>query len=82
MATPAEIQAQGDPANTLRVYQIQRSIKLDGTYDSHYVVGTGDPYSGRSMWARTTSGDSAADQNTAILAALTAGPVDTNALDN
>lgn len=82
MATPAEIQAQGDAANSMRVYQIQQSISIDATYDAHYVVGTGDPYSGRSMWVRTTNADTAAAQNTAILAALTAGPVDTNALDN
>ena len=82
MATPAEIQAVGDAANTLNVYTITNSISIDATYDAHYCVGGGDPYSGRSMWVRTTTADSASDQNTAILAALAAGTVDTNALDN
>ncbi len=80
MATPAAIQAVGDPANTLNVYKIHQSIIVDATYDSHYCVGGGDPYSGRSMWVRTTKANSAAQQNTEILAALTAGPLDANAL--
>ncbi len=82
MATPAEIQAQGDGANTLNVYLITNSVTIDGTYDAHYCVGAVEPYAGRSMWVRTTSGESAALQNADIVAALVAGPVDTNALDN
>ncbi len=81
MATPAAIQAIGDPAGSLRVYQIQRSLTLDATYDAHYVVG-GANHSGRTMWCRTTSAQTATQQNTAILAALVAGPTDVNALDN
>jgi len=80
MATPAAIQAAGDAANTLNVYTIQQSVTVDGTYDAHYVVGKVSPYSGRTMWVRTTSAQTAAQQNTAILAALVAGPVDANAL--
>lgn len=80
MATPAAIQAAGDSANTLNVYRILQSVAIDATYDAHYVVGEVEPYAGRSMWVRTTTADSAADQNTDILAALVAGPVDANAL--
>jgi len=80
MATPAAIQLIGDAANTLRVYKIQNSVTVDATYDAHYVVGTGDPYSGRSMWVRTTSGNTATQQDAEIVAALAAGPVDANAL--
>ena len=34
MATPAEIQAQLDPANTMHVIRINQSITIDGTYDA------------------------------------------------
>lgn len=81
--TAAALQAAGDSANTMRVYQVQQGpIAIDATYDAFYVVGTGDPYSGRSMWVRTTSAGNAAAQHAEVIAALAAGPVDTNALDN
>lgn len=72
MATPAEIQAQIDSANTKHVANIQQSVKIDGTYDAHYVVGVTDPYAGRSKWCRTTASQSAAQQATEILNELTA----------
>ena len=72
MATPAAIQAIGDSADTMNVWRIQSSITVDATYDAHYVVGITDPYSGRSRWCQTTSGDSATDQAAEIVAALVA----------
>lgn len=71
MATPAEIQAQIDSAATGRVANITRSI-IGSTLDDHYVVGVLTPYAGRSRWVQTTAAQTAAQQATAILAALTA----------
>lgn len=71
MATPAEIQAQIDPAATGRVANITRSV-FGSTFDEHYVVGVLTPYAGRARWVRTTQANTAAQQATAILAALTA----------
>jgi len=70
MATPAEIQAQGDPANTMHVYHILQSTVFDGTFDSHYVQGIVDPYSGKAKWINTTTAETAANQNAEIVAAL------------
>lgn len=70
MATPAEIQAIGDPANTMHVYKIQNSTKIDATYDAHYVVGITAPYAGKAKWCQTTSANTASQQNTEITAAL------------
>lgn len=72
MATPAEIQAQLDSANTKHVAEIIQSISIDGTYDSHYVVGITDPYSGRSRWCQTTTAETAANQAAEIIAVLVA----------
>ncbi len=71
MATPAEIQAQIDPAGTGRVANIQQSIRADATYDQHYVVGLSS-YPGRSRWIQTTSAQTASQQATAILQGLAA----------
>ncbi len=72
MATPAEIQAQIDSANTVHVANITQSIAIDGTYDAHYVVGVTEPYAGRSRWCQTTAANTAAQQATSILTALVA----------
>lgn len=81
--TAAALQAAADSANTLNVYQVtQGPIALDATYDAFYVVGKGEPYAGRSMWCRTTKAGDAAAQHAEVIAALKAGPCDTNALDN
>lgn len=66
----ADIQAQMDSASTTNVANIQRKAAVSGSVDEFYVVGITPPYAGKSGWIRTTSSDSAADQATAILAAL------------
>lgn len=71
MATPAQIQAQIDAAGTGNVANIERSI-IGTTIDEHYVVGQVAPYAGRSRWVQTTQAQTAAQQATAILNALTA----------
>ena len=70
MATPAEIQAVGDAANTMHVYRIQNSAKVNATYDEHYVVGITAPYAGKAKWILTTSANTASQQNTEITSAL------------
>lgn len=72
MATPAEIQASADSANTMFVWRIEKSISIDATYDSHYVTGICAPYAGRSRWCNTTKAGNAAAQVAEINAALTA----------
>lgn len=72
MATPAEIQAQLDPANTMHVIRINQSIKIDATYDAHYCDGIIAPYAGRSRWCTTTNAETAANQAAEIIAALVA----------
>ena len=72
MATPAEIQAQLDSANTMHVANIQQGLSIDATYDAYYVVGITEPYSGRSRWCQTTKADTAANQAAEIIAALVA----------
>jgi len=69
MATPAQINAQLDSANTLRKPRIVKSIKVDGTYDAHYVIG-GVGSAGRDRWVRTTNAETAANQATEILTGL------------
>ena len=65
MATPAEIQAQLDPAATGRIANIRSSVHADSLKDNHYVESiTG--YAGRSMWCETTAAESAANQATEI----------------
>lgn len=71
MATPAEIQAEIDPAGTGLVANIQQVLHVDDTYDNVYAVGV-NSYPGRSRWVKTTRSDNAATQATAILAALAA----------
>jgi hypothetical protein len=71
MATPAAIQAQLDAAATGNVANITRSL-IGTTLDDHYVVGVVAPYAGRSRWVQTTQAQTAAQQATAILAALSA----------
>lgn len=71
MATPAQIQAQLDPAGTGLVANIISSLHVDATYDNHYVVGI-NSYAGRSRWVRTTAAQTAAQQATAILNELAA----------
>jgi hypothetical protein len=72
MATPADIQAIGDSADTMFVWRIQNSITVDATYDAHYVVGISAPYAGRSRWCTTTSSETATQQASDIETALTA----------
>ena len=72
MATPAQIQAQGDSANTMHVYHILQSMVVDATYDEHYVVGIVAPYQGKARWILTTTAETAANQNTEIIAGLNA----------
>lgn len=72
MATVAAIQAAIDPGSTGNVANIQTSVKIDATYDAHYVVGIIAPYAGRSRWCTTTSANNAATQAATILSALTA----------
>lgn len=72
MATPAEIQAQLDSANTMHVVHIIQSIAVDVTYDAHYCVGIVEPYAGRSRWCQTTTAETAANQAAEIAAALVA----------
>jgi len=72
MATPAAIQAQIDSGSTHNVANIQNSISVDATYDSHYVVGIAHPYAGRSRWCLTTTAETAANQAAEILAVLVA----------
>lgn len=72
MATPAEIQAQLDP--TELGAKILRSVHAEDQatdYDNHYVQG-GIGYAGRCLWVATTASESAADQATAITAAMRA----------
>lgn len=71
MATPAEIQAQIDPAGTGLVANIISSLHVDATYDNHYVVGI-NSYAGRSRWITTNVASSASAQAAAILAGLAA----------
>jgi hypothetical protein len=71
MATTAQIQAQIDPAATGNVANIGRSI-LGTTIDDHYVIGQCAPYAGRCRWVQTTQAQTAAQQATAILTALSA----------
>lgn len=80
--TGAELQAAADSANTLQVYKVLQQIPIDATYDAFYVVGGCSPYQGRAMWCRTTKAGNAAAQHAEVIAALAAGPCDTNALDN
>ena len=68
--TPAAIQAQMDPANTMNIARIHISRAVSSTINEHYVQGITSPYSGKAKWIQTTDSDSAADQATAILAAL------------
>ena len=70
MATPSEIQAAADPADTMNVIRIHQSTIIDATYDAHYTVGLAHPYSGKSKWCQKTKADSAADQATELLVAL------------
>jgi len=72
MATPAEIQAIFDSANTMHVAIIQNSVVVDATYDAHYVVGITAPYAGRSRWCLTTTAETATNQSAEILAVLVA----------
>lgn len=71
MATPAEIQAQLDPAGTGKVANIISSVHAGSTYDNHYVVGI-NSYAGRSRWCATTAANTAGQQATQILNALAA----------
>ena len=71
-ATPAEIQAIADSAQTGHVYQIVQSGIVDATYDEHYVVGIVAPYQGKSRWIVTTHAETATNQNTEIVAGLNA----------
>jgi len=71
MATPAQIQSQLDSANTKNIANIQNSVKIDATYDAHYVVGL-IGHAGRSRWCVTTSAETAANQATEITDALDA----------
>lgn len=68
MATPAEIQAQ---LGSMNIARINQSVKIDATYDAHYVVG-GIGHAGRSKWCQTTSAQTAAQQASAITTALDA----------
>ena len=70
MASPQSIQAIGDAANTMHVYHILQSIKVDGTYDAHYVQGIVHPYAGKAKWCQTTSAETATNQNAEIVAEL------------
>ena len=70
MATVAAIQAAIDSASTHNIANIQQSIKVDATYDAHYVVGISAPYQGRSKWCITTNAETAANQAAEIEAAL------------
>lgn len=72
MATPAEIQAELDSANTDHVAEIEQTVSIDATYDAHYVVGITDPYQGASMWCQTTNASSAAAQAAEIIVILKA----------
>ena len=72
MATPSEIQSEADSAETGRVYRIQQSGIVDATYDEHYVVGITAPYQGKARWILTTTAETAANQNTEIIAGLNA----------
>ncbi len=71
MATPAEIQAQLDPANTMNIARIHQSRTVDGTYSEHYVQG-GIGFNGVGRWCRTTTANTAAQQATEITNALRA----------
>jgi len=70
MASPQEIQAQIDSANTMHVAIIQQSTKIDATYDAHYVQGISPTYAGKAKWCQTTAANSAAQQATEITDAL------------
>lgn len=72
MASPQAIQAQGDSANTMHVYHILQSMIVNATYNEHYVVGITAPYQGKARWIRTTTAETAANQNTEIIAGLNA----------
>lgn len=70
MASPSEIQAIGDSANTMHVYHILQSISVDATYDAHYVQGIVAPYAGKAKWCTTTTAETATNQNAEIVAEL------------
>lgn len=66
MDTVAQIQAQLYSAGTGNVANIIQSMRVDATYDTHYVVCQVEPYAGRASWCVTTSVNSAAQQTTEI----------------
>ena len=67
MATPQQIQDQIALTSTT---QIIKSVTGNGTIDEHYAVGGQGAHAGRAGWVQTTASDTAAQQSTAILAAL------------
>ena len=70
MATPGAVQAELDTTGSGA--RIMQTAYDDATYTSYYVTGRAD-VPGRRRWCTCTTADSAADQATAILAALAVG---------
>jgi hypothetical protein len=64
----ADLQLLLDPAGTGRGIKIERRIDVDTK--SHYYVVPAVTLAGRARWVEVTTGDSDADKNTAIRAAL------------
>lgn len=71
MATPAEIQAELDPAGTGLVANITQFIRATSAKNNVYAVGI-NSYAGRARWVETSAAGTATSQATAILAALIA----------
>lgn len=83
MATPREIEVSLNTgasidAGSPNAVDIIGSVAQDATYDNHYCVGNIDSYN-KSMWVRTTSANTAAQQAVEIRTALLQdGNVDPN----
>ena len=75
MATSDEVQT----SLTRDVGIISKDETIDATYRMFYVTNNRGPQAGKSCWCRTTIANSAADQATEIVTALTTpGPTDPN----